>query len=653
MNIRLKSACLLVLLTLGIVACSASDETASVAPNNKLTLRSPDGRVSLKLNNLAAAVEYSVSLQHKEVVQSSPLGLELASGLFRSVSLLSVEKYSAKQTWQPQWGQFSQITDAYQGVMLTFADKLQATAQLRLNFRVYDQGVAFRYEIDIGKGQADALVKEFTHFNLAYGLAREPRLYSYVPEHAPKVSALSQTEGVLLTPVRTEVAANKHLAIHEAALLDGSPLNLTASATGLSVHKATPDFFVGTFTTSWRTILVADKPDDFILNTLLVNLSPESVIADTSWIKPGKSYWDWRVRGDVFTNSVGKKQQYNIDFESLKHFIDSAGQQGIDYVMIDANWYGHEHKDSSNPYTEKQGLRIKELIRYANDRDIGFILYLNDKASYHHDLDKLFATYAAWGAKGIKYGFLKAKGQEKVRKTIKIVELAAKHQLLINFHDRPIPPTGLRRTYPNWLSREYIHAQTDSGRSFTPSEFLAMINLNQMAGPLDMSNGFYALNGLHSRRNYVRNPVLSTVAGETARALITFSALVILPDSPEAYNSKSDIFDFLRTMPTTWDGSRVLANQQGQYLAMARRTGADWYVGIANNEEAREVTIETDFLPAGQYRAELFLDGDDADYMGNKESYQLAQQILMAPSKITLRLAKGGGAAIRIKPVNK
>ncbi len=192
-----------------------------------------------------------------------------------------------------------------------------------------------------------------------------------------------------------------------------------------------------------------------------------------------------------------------------------------------------------------------------------------------------------------------ATGEAKVRKTLDIVSLAARHHLLVNFHDDPIAPTGLRRTWPNWLTREFVHGQTDAGRTFTPSGFLTLANLNMIAGPVDMSNGFFQLDDLAVSRDYVRSEVYSTVTGETARTLITFSGLTILPDAPEEYQRKSDLFEFIRHMPTSWDETHVPINKPGRHIVVARRSRSDWFVGAAVNEEGGIVQLALDFLAKG------------------------------------------------------
>ncbi|WP_158971137.1 glycoside hydrolase family 97 protein [Paraglaciecola sp. L3A3] len=611
-----------------------------------LTLESPNKRIQIKVWTNQQPIRYQVSYDSLPLVADSALGITLESGLFAATNFIDVKRFSSSQSWQPLWGQFSNIDDIYNALTLNLVDKSRTNKQLAIHFRLYDQGLAIQYEIDLNSKQADVLSAEKTQFNLLHSYA----VNSYGGEKAPITSKHIIAGKKLKMPVRLTPNNGPHIALHEAALLDGSPMSIQGSqhhTNGLEVIKNHAEYFIEQHKTAWRVLFLADKPGEFLTNTLLVNLSPDSKIKDTSWIKTGKSFWDWRVRGDKYGNG----KIYDIDFDSLKHFIEAAAEKGIEYVMIDANWYGEEHNEKSNPYTEKPGLHMRELLNYAQQKGVGFILYVNDKASYHHDLDHLFATYSAWGAAGIKYGFMKSSGQEKVRKTIKIVELAAKHQLLINFHDSPIAPTGLRRTYPNWLTREYVHGQTDGGHAFTPSGYLAMMNLNMLAGPLDMSNGFYKLDKLVESRKYVREEIFTTVAGETARTLITFSGLTILPDSPEAYSAKAPLFEFIKQLPSTWDDSKVLEDKLAQYIVMARRNGDNWYLGAANNEQQRELKLPLDFLQSEQtYIATIYADAKDSHFKNQRESYEIFSQEVNQKTVLDMRLAAGGGQAISIKP---
>ncbi len=233
-----------------------------------------------------------------------------------------------------------------------------------------------------------------------------------------------------------------------------------------------------------------------------------------------------------------------------------------------------------------------------------------------------FETYHRWGVAGVKYGFLEADGVTKVRKTINAIAVAAEHELLIDFHDGPVTPSGLQRTYPNLVALEFCHAQIDAVRSFTPTDFLRMAFVNMLAGPLDMNNGFFALNTMTDRTNggfYYehRLPAINaTVATEVARILITETGLRVLPDAPEEYARKDDLFEFVRKLPSgAWDETRVLHAAIGEHITTARRDGQEWFIGSVIDEDGGSLNIDLEFLEEGvTYAATMYEDATDSHY---------------------------------------
>ena len=300
----------------------------------------------------------------------------------------------------------------------------------------------------------------------------------------------------------------------------------------------------------------------------------------------------------------------------------------------------------------KSGADIPELIKYADAKGVKIILYFNHAATKNFDFDKTLETYHQWGAAGLKYGFLKGyEGQAKVNVTREIVEKCAKHKLMVDFHDGPIPPSGDRRTYPNLITREFCHAQSDALRSFDPTCFTTTVFVNMLAGPLDMTNGLYDLNKSCEERPRVFEEVWSTVAGETARPLITFTGLNVLHDHGDAYSAKADIFDFIKNMPMQWDESRVLHGEIGKFITMARHSGDQWFIGSCTNEEARTLPIKLDFLPEGKtYIATLYEDTPETHYKTNREAYRVRTVRVTSADTIDAVMAPGGGHCIRLRP---
>lgn len=637
----------------GLAGCETAKTPAKAIVKTEHSLTSPDNNLRLNLSWASAnAPHFNLVYKNKPIVLDSKFDLrpgeQTKSQANNKHELILLSENTVNESYILPWGQFNQAQNHYNSAQFNLINKNTRQIISTVEFRIFDDAVAFRHLFNESKLAPNQTLTEQADVNLA----TDATIWSYRGERNPnKINSLSKSDSQKLS-LPTLIQANNYpaIAIQEAGRTQTAPLKLIKQSNSqtLSIKSQTlaaqdlPD------ATSWRVLQVADNAGDLVTAQTLTNLSPANQIADTSWIKTGKSFWDWRVRGAQYGEHT-----YALDNESLRRMIDFAAEHGMQYVMIDANWYGPEHEAASNPFTEIQGLNIKGLIKQADQKGIGFILYLNDMASINHDLDKLFETWSSWGAAGVKYGFMKLNGKEKVEKTVKIVELAAKHKLLINFHDQPIVPSGLRRTWPNWVTREAVHGQTDGKRSYSPSGFIQMAHVNSLTGPIDMSNGFFQLDGLVESRKYVRSEVYSTIASEVARTLVIFSGLVILPDSPEAYLAKQDLFEFLQQMPTSWDESKVVSSEIEHHIVTARKHKDEWFVGAVINEQGGQLPLHLDFLDDNQvYQAKIYADADTAHYKTNREAYQIKTIKVQKGDTINMQLAPGGGQAIWFKPIN-
>ena len=249
----------------------------------------------------------------------------------------------------------------------------------------------------------------------------------------------------------------------------------------------------------------------------------------------------------------------------------------------------------------------------------------------------------------MKYGFMGNKADF----TRKAINAAAEYELLINFHDGPCPMTGVQRTMPNLVTREYCHAQQDSRRAFTPESFLKMAMVNALTGPLDQANGNFGINSINAGQRAkgprIKNSYISTVTSEIARTLVVFSGVITLPDAPEEYMKKADLFEFLKNMPATWDDTRVLNAKIGEYMTVARRTGDTWYVGSVNDENPKTLEITLDFLePDCSYGATLYQDASDAHGIHNPEVYEIKTAKVKHGDVIRAKMVLGGGHAMRL-----
>ena len=532
-----------------------------------------------------------------------------------------------------------------------------------MTVRLYDGGLGLRYQVI--SEEAVSFQDDNTHFAFEKDLTcwsanfERPNI-GPVPLSAYKGSQF---------PLTVQVSETCFCSILEAAIYDCAYLSPARVGPTTFRSHCRPSVLNERGETSWRVMLLGKTAGDLLANTVMMNLNPECALEDASWVKPGLALWDWRQWGASAEDGF----VYGLDMPSWKRQIDFASKHDIEYLVLDAGWYGQEFDAKSDPMTSrtylleqknpnnpqltpkdppkdwKDPIDIPELIQYGKERNVGIILYFNDIARHNYDFEKTLALYEAWGAAGIKYGFMKGQGQDKVQNTRQIVELCAKHHLTCNFHDNPVPPSGDRRRYPNYMGREFCHSQADATRSFTATTFCTTVFCNMLAGPVDMCNGFMTLTGIEKIRPKVFKPIYSTVVAEAARVLIVFSGLAILPDSPESYAQKADLFEFIERLPMTWDETRILNSHIGHYITTARRSKAAWFVASCCDEEGKVLTIPLDFLDAGQsYTATLYEDRSETHHVNNREAYQIRSLPVKKGDQIKARLAPGGGHCMYI-----
>ena len=635
------------------------------------TVYSPDKSVRFVFSSSDGSSSYSLYYNGKEYITVSQLGLVIADDPLGDMEVESQNTTAVKDTVRTVWGKFSQYDNCYGEYSCTLREAEVKKRAYKINVRVYNSGIGIRYcLVDDGRWN-DTVLLAGDKTEVCF--MKDHTGYSYRPEHDPDgPKPLSEFDSCL-TPLTVKCDDGTHLAILEAAIFNEAQFSLKKtdkSDYSFRYNLPQSNIETGKFT-SWRCVLVGDNAGDLLVSPVIYCLNPACKIEDTGWIKPGLAFWDWRAWGaktdDGFT--------YGMDMASWKRFIDYASENNVRYLVLDASWYGQEFDKKSDPRTSRDYLiyqpdpdkpdlksipapqdwddpiDIPALIKYGRKRNVGVILYFNDVARYNYPFEETLALYHEWGAAGIKYGFMKGKNQQKVLDTRKIVELCAKYQLTCNFHDGPVAPSGDRRTFPNLMSREFCHSQSDALRVFGPRDFCETVFVNMVAGPLDMCNGLYTLKNPAEDRPKIFKNVNTTLVAETARVLIVFSGIAILPDCPEAYESKSDLFDFLRKLPMDYDETKILHGSIGEYITTARRSGDKWYIASATNEMKRTLDIKLDFLePGKEYSATLYEDADDTDYISNRETYTVTNKVVTSNDTIKAAMAAGGGHCIYIEP---
>lgn len=623
------------------------------------TITSPNGHTQLDLELIDGTPHWEVSHAGHSIIEPSHLDVHSPTPLnFDS------EKFrfsSHDSSYSPAWGQQSLVRNHYNSATWSLSQK--GKSPLSIEVRVYDDAVALRYHYDLS--QLKGKIHDHTELRFTgdhtFWTANKER-----PNIGPHTLSSWETGKYLQAPMTLKMTNGLYCAVLEAGIYHQYPFALYSNG-GTNFYTSTQPSPAATFGkkahSSWRVLSFGKTPGELVTSQILNNLNPPNKISDSSWIKPGFTLWDWRAWGATAPDGF----VYDLDMKSWRRFVDFASRhENVRYLMLDANWYGPEFDPNMDPKKSRDHLLHQEadgeivrapapenweepidvpgLIAYAKKKGVGIILYINDKARIKYDFEETLATYQKWGAAGIKYGFMATGGDRKVADTRKIVELCAKYNLICDFHDGPIPGSGDERTWPNYVTREFCHAQADAKRDFSPGHFVTTMYINGLTGSLDMANGLYAIKDAEKVRPRIFTKVNTTAVSETARTLVNFAAVSILPDIPEAYEAKGDLFNFIAKMPMTWDESHVISGEIGKHISTARRSGDKWFVGTVCDELGGDYIIDLSFLDEGaNYTATIYADASDADYKTNPEAYTISKTKVRKGHKLLATLAPGGG----------
>jgi len=625
------------LLLLLAAICSISAVAKSQDVKDSYEVKSPDKNITFTLNKKSDAFTYSVTAFGTEIIIDSELGLYPSGNISKPESLIKIGTTVNRSTWKPLWGKRSKVNDNYNAQTFTL---LYKDGKVLVDVRAYDDGIAFRYR---NPREGDTNFTEDTQFRFAGDYTA---WYYNGERHNIGPELLSDASGERL-PVMT-VQASDHLffAIHEANLNgDCWPMRLT-SAKGSTLFKVAEEKIESTdYTGAWRTILIGKTPGKLVDSHIIELLNPEAE-GDFSWVKPGVALWDWRIDG---ATSPVDGYKYKMDYPSWVKMIDFAAENGFAHLVLDANWYGPEFEKDSDPTKGDKARDVQRIIKYGKEKGVGVWLYLNDVAGTNYPIEETLAQYEEWGASGVKYGFMNGNPQEKLRKTINITELCAKHHLLVDYHDYPVHPYGQMRTYPNAITREYCKAQLDGRQIFQPKTFVTSVFVNMIAGPIDQNNGFMELHQGRTTRKDNNQEVPSTASSEIARTMITWSGATVIPDIPEYYQKYPELLDFLAAEKQPWKESITLDGVIGEYIVMARQNAdGNWLVAAATNEDAREIEVDLSFLGRGKWNAQLTQDAEDTNYKTNRETYQSKSMTVTKKSKVKMTMAPGGGSVLLI-----
>jgi alpha-glucosidase len=589
-------------------------------------VRSPDGNVVVTVDLVSSGGRkdcpaYSVTYRRRPVLVESRLGLDLvdAPSLDHGFQIATTTRASHDAMWKPVYGERSTIRDHYNELVVELEDAHSPPRRLVLKFRAYDEGAAFCYLIPEQPGlKSIAIAAEQTRFRFA----GDPIVWAtYSAQGAYRAVPLDAVKPDCERPLTVELADDRYAAIAEARLDDyarmrlgpaeGEPHTLRAILGG-PVHAALP------LATPWRVILLGDRPGRLIEhNDLILNLNDPCALADTSWIKPGKV-----IRETTLSTTGGKA------------CVDFAAARGLQYVEFDAGWYGPEGDPRSDARAvARPDLDLPAVIRYAKDKGIGVILYVNRRA-LERQMDELFPLYERWGVKGVKFGFVQVGSQEWTAWVNAGVRKAAAHHLMVDVHDE-FRPTGYSRTYPNLMTVEGV----GGNETFPTAEHDVTLPFTRfLAGPADYTICWYAAR------------LKNSPAHQLACAVVYYSPWQFLYwyDRPAQYRGEPEL-EFFKHVPTVWDDTRVPQGRIGQYVTIARRSGDCWFMGTLNAVERRRLEVPLSFLERGrQYVAEVYSDARPDG--GDRNGVRVETLPVDAGTVIRADLAANGGQALRIVP---
>ncbi len=664
--------------TLTLIAGIAwGDTVATVAsPGNVLT-------VTVSLDN-DGRPSYAVSRSGVPVIAESRLGFLLtdAPKLERNFKVSGSATRNVDETWEQPWGERRYVRNRFNELKVSLVEKSALARRVDVVFRVYDDGLGFRYEfpaqpqlreVNIGDELTEfAIVDRGTAWWITGG---EWNRYEYLYQK----TALGEV-GQAHTPITVKTERGLHIAIHEAALVDYSAMwlrrvegtrlkaVLSPSSRGAKVSRTAP------FTTPWRTLQIADNAAGLYMSDLILNLNEPNKLGDVSWFKPGKYVGIWWAMhlGEATWNSGPK---HGATTSNAKRHIDFAAKHGFRGVLIegwnegwDGDWFaGGETFSFTKPYPD---FDLPAVAAYARRKGVHLIGHHETSANianYESQLAAALDLYASLGIDSVKTGYVADAGGVKAlgedgkfhfewhdgqvmsRHHLKVVTEAARRHIVVNPHE-PIKDTGLRRTYPNWVAREGARGMEYNawGNPPNPPEHEANLAFTRMlAGPFDFTPGVLSLVGQGGR------PFQSTLARQLALYVVIYSPIQMAADLPENYEKYPGPFQFIKDVPADWEDTRVLNGEVGDYATFARkdRNSGDWYVGSVTDENARTRDIRLDFLdPGRRYLAQIYRDGDTADFKTNPHAIVIETREVMAGDELQLKLAPGGGEAIRLTP---
>lgn len=702
-----------------LTAAALLSASASLGATEVLT--SPDGRLHLSFDLTADGTPtYKMDYNNKPVIATSRLGLELKNqkSLLDGFKMERVSRSSFDETWQPVWGEQSSIRNHYNemAVCLSQPDDNGHLREMIVRFRLYDDGVGFRYEWPAQDNFTYFTIKEertefaMTGDHTAYWIPGDydTQEYDYtisrlseVREKMPavkfsyNVSSTVFSDTGVQTSLQLKTDDGIYLNIHEAACVDYSTMHLNLDEKRMVLTSwLTPDargdkgYLMAPCHSPWRTVMVTSTATAALDSKLILNLNEPCKLEDTSWIHPtkymgvwwemivGKSSWAYSNASAVNLDSIDYKTMkpngiHGANNDNVKRYIDFAAENGFDQLLVEGwnigweDWFGHEKDYVFDFVTPNPDFDIAMLNDYAHSKGIKLMMHHETSGSlrnYERHLDAAYSLMNKYGYDAVKSGYVGNMvprgeyhyGQWANNHYLYCVKEAAKHKIMVNAHEAT-RPTGLCRTYPNLVGNESARGtEYQQSAGIMPHHVTILPFTRLQGGPMDYTPGIFCMD-VSKLNPENHGHVNATLCNQLALYVTLYSPLQMAADVPENYMRYADAFRFIKDVAVDWDESRYLAAEPGEYIIAARREkgGQRWFVGGVTNEDARTMTVDFSFLTKGQkYMATIYADAKDADYETNPEKYVISRRVVTAKDKEKIFMARGGGFAISLMPVD-
>ena len=680
----------------------------SLAEQNT-AISSPNGMITLSFNkNEKGNISYEMFFKNKSVIKPSALGFKLSKPdiLLNQFDIIKIDSSSFDESWKPVWGEQAVIRNNYKELAISLKNNASGII-IKIVFRVYNEGMGFRYEFPTQPNLNYFIIQdELTQFTMAgdhktfwipgdydtneyaYNISTISTIDARVNLNAQEIATRTGfSSDAVQTPLMMKSKDSLYINIHEAALSNYPAMDLIVDKNKLQFHtQLVPDalgnkaYLQAPAHTPWRTINVSDKAANILMSRMILNLNEPCKIENTSWIKPSKFvgvWWEmhvgvssWDYSGGQVASQEKTKVPHGANTANVKRYIDFAAKNGIQGVLVEGwntgweDWFGNWKEDVFDFVTPYPDFDAKELSAYAKSKGVKIIMHHETSGSatnYERQMDTAYRFMKKYNYDAVKTGYVgniiprgeHHDGQWMVRHYERVAKKTGDYEIMVDMHE-PVRPTGMQRTYPNWLACEAARGNEFNAWSVgnMPEHETILPFTRLMGGPMDYTPGIFKIK-MSSYIPTKKEQVHTTLAKQLALYVTMYSPLQMAADLPENYEVHMDAFQFIKDVPVDWEESKVLDAEPGDYIIEARKGKGtqNWFIGAITDESPRSLPVTLDFLNKGtKYIATIYRDAADADWKNNPEAYVIEKFVVDAKTKLGLMLAPGGGAAISLIP---